>query len=134
MKPTEQWRKTPFAAEWPQGKNVVFFVAKGDPYFGAHSSVLLGTRLEAIFNASTCRAFSSINAASRRLNHPLTVLKESFARGSAVRHSALQIDTALENTTVLVIIESRARSPSYLMALRKPTALQDAKIPRIHWS
>jgi precorrin-2/cobalt-factor-2 C20-methyltransferase len=100
------------AAELAQGKDVVF-LCEGDPLFFGSFAYLL-ERLEGDFQCQVVPGVSSINAASSALNHPLTVLKESFAVVSG-RHSALQIDTALE------------QHDSVVMALRKTNRMQDAK-------
>lgn len=112
------------AAELESGRNVVF-LCEGDPLFFGSFAYLL-ERLEGQFSCQVVPGVSSINAASSALNHPLTVLKESFAVVSG-RHSALQIDTALEQHDSVVIMKAGRARPRILTALRKTNRLQDAK-------
>ncbi len=110
--------------ELRQGKDVVF-LCEGDPLFFGSFAYLL-ERLEEEFKCQVVPGISSINAASSALNHPLTVLKESFAVVSG-RHSAAQIDTALEHHDSVVIMKAGRARPRILMALRKTNRIQDAK-------
>ncbi|MGB7391454.1 SAM-dependent methyltransferase, partial [Marinomonas sp.] len=65
------------ADELENGRDVVF-LCEGDPLFFGSFAYLL-ERLEGQFSCQVVPGVSSINAASSALNHPLTVLKESFA-------------------------------------------------------
>ena len=112
------------AAELRQGKNVVF-LCEGDPLFFGSFAYLL-ERLETEFACQVVPGVSSINAASSALNHPLTVLKESFAVVSG-RHSAAQIDRALEHHDSVVIMKAGRARPRILTALRKTNRMQDAQ-------
>ncbi|UTV98600.1 precorrin-2 C(20)-methyltransferase [Marinomonas rhizomae] len=112
------------ANELSQGKDVIF-LCEGDPLFFGSFAYLL-ERLEGDFQCQVVPGVSSINAASSALNHPLTVLKESFAVVSG-RHSAEQIDTALEQHDSVVIMKAGRARPRILMALRKTNRMQDAK-------
>ncbi|TYL47346.1 precorrin-2 C(20)-methyltransferase [Marinomonas sp. IMCC 4694] len=112
------------AAELDKGRDVVF-LCEGDPLFFGSFAYLL-ERLEGRFECQVVPGVSSINAASSALNHPLTVLKESFAVVSG-RHSAAQIDTALGQHDSVVIMKAGRARPRILAALRKTNRLQDAK-------
>lgn len=106
------------------GQNVVF-LCEGDPLFFGSFAYLL-ERIEGDYDCQVVPGVSSINAASSALNHPLTVLKESFAVVSG-RHSAQQIDTALEQHDTVVIMKAGRARPRILMALRKTNRMQDAQ-------
>ncbi|WP_369922527.1 precorrin-2 C(20)-methyltransferase [Marinomonas polaris] len=112
------------ADELSQGKDVVF-LCEGDPLFFGSFAYLL-ERLEGDFQCQVVPGVSSINAASSALNHPLTVLKESFAVVSG-RHTAQQIDMALDQHDSVVIMKAGRARPRILMALRKTNRIQDAK-------
>ncbi|MDB4837265.1 precorrin-2 C(20)-methyltransferase [Marinomonas sp.] len=107
-----------------QGNDVVF-LCEGDPLFFGSFAYLL-ERLKAKFDCQVVPGVSSINAASSVLNHPLTVLKESFAVVSG-RHSVEQIDTALKQHDSVVIMKAGRARPMILDVLRKTSRMQDAK-------
>jgi len=123
------------AANLAQGQRRWCFCAKGDSvlFFGLIRVFIRNAR-KAIFNAKW-PGVSSIYAASRALNHPLTVLKESFAVVQRSPFYAFGRLIPLETTRgTCGDHESRARSPSFLMALRKNQPHARRQIPRIHWS
>ncbi|AEF53932.1 precorrin-2 C(20)-methyltransferase [Marinomonas posidonica] len=107
-----------------QGLDVVF-LCEGDPLFFGSFAYLL-ERIAPFYECQVVPGVSSINAASSALNHPLTVLKESFAVVSG-RHSAEQIDTALAQHDTVVIMKAGRARPRILAALRKTQRLHEAK-------
>ncbi len=112
------------ARQLDEGRDVVF-LCEGDPLFFGSFAYLL-ERLEGAYPCQVIPGVSSINAASSALNHPLTILKESFAVVSG-RHSAEQIDTALLQHDSVVIMKAGRARPRILTALRKTNRMRDAK-------
>jgi precorrin-2/cobalt-factor-2 C20-methyltransferase len=106
------------------GKQVVF-ICEGDPLFFGSFAYLL-ERLQQQFDCAVVPGISSINAASSTLQHPLTMLKESFAVISG-RHSDEQLRTALQQHDSVVIMKAGQARPRILAALKDCARFEEAR-------
>lgn len=97
------------------GKQVVF-ICEGDPLFFGSFAYLL-ERLQQQFECAVVPGISSVHAASSALQHPLTMLKESFAVISG-RHSDEQMRAALQQHDSVVIMKAGQSRPRILKALK----------------
>jgi len=96
----------------------VVFLCEGDPLFFGSFTYLL-ERLQTSHKEYGCHVvpgISSINAAASRLQHPLTMLTESFAVMSG-RHSEQQLSDALRQHDSVVIMKAGRARKTILQAL-----------------
>ncbi|BFM15813.1 precorrin-2 C(20)-methyltransferase [Maricurvus nonylphenolicus] len=106
------------------GKQVVF-ICEGDPLFFGSFAYLL-ERLQQQFECSVVPGISSVHAASSALQHPLTMLKESFAVISG-RHSDEQMRAALQQHDSVVIMKAGQSRPRILAALKDCDRFEEAR-------
>lgn len=107
-----------------QGKDVVF-LCEGDPLFFGSFAYLL-ERLESEFTCQVVPGISSVNAAAAALQHPLTLLKESFAVVSG-RHTDQQIKQALLDHDSVVIMKAGVARSRILALLEHTQRTEDAQ-------
>ena len=105
------------------GKNVVF-LCEGDPLFFGSFSYLL-ERLNSQYTCEVVPGIPSPNAASARLQKPLTMLKESFAVISG-RHTDAHIVHTLDNFESVVIMKAGRNRVRLLNLLKETKREQDA--------
>jgi precorrin-2/cobalt-factor-2 C20-methyltransferase len=105
------------------GKQVVF-LCEGDPLFFGSFTYLL-SRLEGDCDCAVVPGISSINAAAAALQHPLTVLKESFAVVSG-RHSQMHLVETLNRHDSVVIMKAGRSRARILSALEQSGRSADA--------
>ena len=105
------------------GKNVVF-LCEGDPLFFGSFSYLL-ERLSGQYACEVVPGIPSPNAASARLQKPLTMLKESFAVISG-RHTDSHILHTLNNFESVVIMKAGRNRVRILNLLKETNREQDA--------
>lgn len=106
------------------GQDVVF-LCEGDPLFFGSFAYLL-ERLQAEFSCQVVPGISSVNAAAAALQHPLTMLKESFVVVSG-RHSNEQIQRALTDHDSIVIMKAGRARPRILGLLERTGRTEDAR-------
>ena len=106
-----------------QGKSVVF-LCEGDPLFFGSFSYLL-ERLSDQYACEVVPGIPSPNAASARLQKPLTMLKESFAVISG-RHTDSHILHTLNNFESVVIMKAGRNRVRILNLLKETNREQDA--------
>lgn len=112
------------AAALEQGLSVAF-LCEGDPlFFGSFAYVM--ERLEANYDVQVVPGISSVNAAASALQHPLTLLKESFCVMSG-RHTDEQLEQALVQHDSVVIMKAGRARPRILQALINTGRLEDAQ-------
>ena len=107
-----------------QGLNVAF-LCEGDPLFFGSFTYLM-ERLNGECQIQVVPGISSIHAAAAELQHPLTVLKESFCVVSG-RHTKEQLIDALRNHDSIVIMKAGRARPTILKALELTGRMEDAK-------
>ena len=107
-----------------QGLNVAF-LCEGDPLFFGSFTYLM-ERLNGECQIQVVPGISSIHAAAAELQHPLTVLKESFCVVSG-RHTKEQLIDALRKHDSIVIMKAGRARPTILSALEMTERLADAK-------
>ncbi|WP_239090329.1 precorrin-2 C(20)-methyltransferase [Marinomonas ostreistagni] len=107
-----------------KGLNVAF-LCEGDPLFFGSFTYLM-ERLEGSCAIQVVPGVSSIHAAAAELQHPLTVLKESFCVVSG-RHKEEQLVEALRLHDSIVIMKAGRARPTILKALELTERIEDAK-------
>lgn len=107
-----------------QGLNVAF-LCEGDPLFFGSFTYLM-ERLEGTCPIQVVPGISSIHAAAAELQHPLTVLKESFCVVSG-RHTEQQLVEALCSHDSIVIMKAGRARPTIMKALARANRIEDAK-------
>ncbi len=103
----------------------VVFLCEGDPLFFGSFGYLL-ERLQGHIPCEVVPGISSIHAAASALQHPLTVLTESFSVVSG-RHSQEKIESALRNNETVVIMKAGRSRQRILQALRNTQRANDAQ-------
>ena len=112
------------AAALEQGLSVAF-LCEGDPlFFGSFTYVM--ERLMQHFTVRVIPGISSVHAAAATLQHPLTVLNESFCVMSG-RHSEAQLRDALKQHDSVVIMKAGRARPKILHALHETQRMADAQ-------
>jgi len=107
-----------------KGLNVAF-LCEGDPLFFGSFTYLM-ERLEGKCPIQVVPGISSIHAAAAELQHPLTVLKESFCVVSG-RHTEQQLVEALHLHDSVVIMKAGRARPTIMKALALTERIEDAK-------
>lgn len=107
-----------------KGLNVAF-LCEGDPLFFGSFTYLM-ERLESEHPIQVVPGISSIHAAAAELQHPLTVLKESFCVVSG-RHTEEQLIEALRLHDSIVIMKAGRARPTIMKALALTDRIDDAK-------
>lgn len=107
-----------------EGRDVVF-LCEGDPLFFGSFAYLL-ERLRGEFTCQVVPGISSVNAAAAELQHPLTMLKESFVVVSG-RHTDEQLRTALNDHDSVVIMKAGRARPRILALLAETGRAEDAR-------
>lgn len=107
-----------------QGLNVAF-LCEGDPLFFGSFAYLM-ERLAGEHSIQVVPGISSIHAAAAELQHPLTMLKESFCVVSG-RHTGEQLVEALRQHDSIVIMKAGRARPTILKALALTERTEDAK-------
>lgn len=103
----------------------VVFLCEGDPLFFGSFGYLL-ERLKGNVPCEVVPGISSVHAASSALQHPLTVLTESFSVVSG-RHSQDKIESALRNNETVVIMKAGRSRQRILQALHATQRTSEAQ-------
>lgn len=103
----------------------VVFLCEGDPlFFGSFAYVL--ARIQTHYDCLVVPGISSVHAASSALQHPLTMLKESFAVMSG-RHSHDELENTLLTHDSVVIMKAGRSREKILNALTATNRLDEAQ-------
>jgi precorrin-2/cobalt-factor-2 C20-methyltransferase len=106
------------------GKRVVF-ICEGDPLFFGSFTYLL-ERLQETCSCQVVPGISSVHAAASALQHPLTMLKESFAVLSG-RHSDDQLVDAFKQHDSVVVMKAGQSRPRILASLKQTGRTHEAQ-------
>ena len=107
-----------------EGTSVVF-LCEGDPLFFGSFAYLL-ERIQTQYACLVVPGISSVHAASSVLQHPLTMLKESFAVVSG-RHSQGELENTLSTHDSVVIMKAGRSREKILNALTAANRFDEAQ-------
>ncbi len=113
-----------FKALLSKGQSIAF-LCEGDPLFFGSFAYLL-ERIEAEHTCEVIPGISSVNAAASVLQHPLTMLSESFAVVSG-RHNVDRLTETLQRHDSVVIMKAGRARPVILEALDAAGRSDDAQ-------